>query len=108
MLYNKPAMYHIFDLFAYVNSMECPDDAFKSIMEWALKCFEAGFDFNSKSKTRLRNLNWMYDALHNAEQMLPHLECIELPDPLPNMKSMNEICYDFMPHSCFPFCRIQK
>jgi hypothetical protein len=36
-------------------------------------------------------------ALHNAEQMLPHLEHITLPDPLPNMKSMNVICYDFVP-----------
>jgi hypothetical protein len=39
----------------------------------------------------------MYDALHNAE-MLPHLELIELPDPLCNMKSMNVICYfEFVP-----------
>jgi hypothetical protein len=66
-------------------------------MEWARKCFEAGFDLNPKSKTRLRNLNWMYDALHNAEQMLPHLECIKLSDPLPKMKSMNVIRYDFVP-----------
>jgi hypothetical protein len=39
----------------------------------------------------------MYDALHNAEQMLPHLEHIELPDPLPNVKTLNVICYDFVP-----------
>jgi hypothetical protein len=40
----------------------------------------------------------MYDELHNAEQMLSHLEPIELvPDPLPNMKSMNVICYAFVP-----------
>jgi len=77
-----------------LDAMECPDYAFKAIMEWARKCFEAGFDFNSKCKTRLGNLSWMYDALHNAEQMLPH---IELPDPLPHMKSLNVICYDFVP-----------
>jgi hypothetical protein len=45
----------------------------------------------------------MYDSLHNAEvnaQMLPHLEPIELPEPLLNsMKSMNVICYDFVPQS---------
>jgi hypothetical protein len=36
--------------------------------------------------------------LHNAEQMLPHLEPIELvPDPLPNIKKTNVICYDFVP-----------
>jgi hypothetical protein len=29
--------------------------------------------------------------------MLPHLESIELPDLLPCMKSMNVICYDFVP-----------
>ncbi|MCK7580954.1 MAG: hypothetical protein MZV65_38640 [Chromatiales bacterium] len=87
----------ITSLMYLLDSMECPDYAFKSIMEWARKCFEAGFDFNPKSKTRLGNLNWMYDALHNAEQMLPHLEHIELPDPLSNMKSMNVICYDFVP-----------
>jgi hypothetical protein len=80
-----------------LDAMECPDYGFKATMEWAHKCFEAGFDFNPKSKTRLGNLNWMYDALHNAEQMLPHLEPIELSDPLPNMKSMNVICYDFVP-----------
>jgi hypothetical protein len=39
----------------------------------------------------------MYGALHNAEQMLPHLETIDLPDPLPDMHSMNVICYDFVP-----------
>jgi hypothetical protein len=84
-----------------LDSMVCPDYAFKSIMEWASKYFEAGFDFNPKSKTHLGSLNWMYDALYNAEQMLPHLECIELPDPLPNMKSMNVICYDFVPQLLF-------
>jgi hypothetical protein len=52
-----------------LDEMECPDYAFQSIMEWARKCFEAGFDFNPKFKTRMGNLNWMYDALHNAEQM---------------------------------------
>jgi hypothetical protein len=80
-----------------LDSMECPDYAFKEIMEWARTCFEAGFDFNPKCKTRLGNLKWMYDALHNAEQMLPHLESIQLPDPLPNVNSMNVICYDFVP-----------
>ena len=66
-------------------------------MEWARTCFEVGFDFNPKCKTCLGNLKWMYDALHNAEQMLPHLESIPLPDPLPNVNSMNVICYDFVP-----------
>jgi hypothetical protein len=40
----------------------------------------------------------MYDMLHNVEQMLPHLERIKLPGPLPNMKSINVICScDFVP-----------
>jgi hypothetical protein len=40
----------------------------------------------------------MYDMLHNVEQMLPHLERIKLPDPLPNMKSINVISScDFVP-----------
>jgi hypothetical protein len=56
-----------------LDSMECPDYN-----------FEAGFDYNPKSKTRLGNLNWMYDELHNVGHMLPHLEHIELPDPLSN------------------------
>ena len=80
-----------------LDEMECPDYAFQSIMEWAHKCFEAGFDFNPKFKTCMGNLNWMYDALHNAEQMLQHLEPIQLPDPLPNVKTLNVICYDFVP-----------
>jgi hypothetical protein len=80
-----------------LDAMECPDYAFKAIMEWARKCFEAGFDFNPKSKTRLGNLKWMYDALHNAEQMLPKIKTIILPDALPNMTSMDVICYDFVP-----------
>jgi hypothetical protein len=29
--------------------------------------------------------------------MLPHLEPVELPDPLPNVTTMNVICYDFVP-----------
>ena len=65
-----------------LDAMECPDYGFKSILEWARGCFEAGFDFNPKCKTRLGNLNWMYASIHNAEQMLPHLEPIDL---LPNL-----------------------
>ena len=80
-----------------LDAMECPDYGFQTIMEWARKSFEAGFDFNPKCKTRSGNLKWMYDSLHNADQMLPHLEKIELPDPLPNMKTMDVICYDFVP-----------
>jgi hypothetical protein len=30
--------------------MGCPDYGFKEIMEWARKCFEAGFDFNQNAK----------------------------------------------------------
>jgi hypothetical protein len=48
-------------------------------------------------KTRKGNLNWMYNALINAEQMLPHLKPIKLPDLLPNMKTMNVICYNIVP-----------
>jgi hypothetical protein len=81
-----------------LDEMECPDYAFRTIMDWACKCFVAGFDFNPKCKTHSGNLRWMYDALHNAEQMLPHLELIELLDPLSDMKTINVICYDFMPH----------
>ena len=80
-----------------LDEMECPDYGFKVIMDWARTCFEAGFDFNPKCKTRSGNLKWMYDALHNAEQMLPHLENIKLPDPFPNVKTTNVICYDFVP-----------
>ena len=80
-----------------LDAMECPNYAFKKIMEWVHTCFEVGFDFNLKCKTCLGNLKWMYDALHNAEQMLPHLESIPLPDPLPNVNSVNVICYDFVP-----------
>jgi hypothetical protein len=40
----------------------------------------------------------MYDAFNNAEQMLPHLGSIKLPDPLPIVKTLNVICYDFVPH----------
>jgi hypothetical protein len=56
-------------------------------MEWARKWYEAGFDFNPKCKKRSGNLSWM----------LPHLETIDFPDPLPDMHSMNVICYDFVP-----------
>jgi hypothetical protein len=66
-------------------------------MDWACNCFEAGFDFNPKSKTCLGNLKWMYDSLHNAQQMLPNVISIQLPDPLPDTKSMDDICYDFVP-----------
>jgi hypothetical protein len=77
--------------------MECPDYAFKCIMDWAHNCFEAGFDFNPKSKTRLGNLKWMYDSLHDAKPMLPNVMSIQLPDPLPDTKSTDVICYDFVP-----------
>ena len=84
-------------MYDLLDDMECPDYAFQCIMDWARNCFEAGFDFNPKSKTRLGNLKWMYDSLHNTKQMLPNDVLIQLPDPLPNTKSMNVICYDFVP-----------
>jgi hypothetical protein len=87
----------ITSLMYLLDDMECPDYAFKCIIDWACKCFEAGFDFNPKFKTRLGNLKWMYDSLHNAEQMLPNVMLIQLPDPLPDTKSMGVICYDFVP-----------
>jgi len=49
------------------------------------------------ARLALGNLNWMYESIHNAEQMLPHLEPIDLPEPLRDMTSMNVICYDFVP-----------
>ena len=49
------------------------------------------------ARLALGNLNWMYESIHNAEQMLPHLEPIDLPEPLRDMMSMNVICYDFVP-----------
>ena len=91
-----------------LDAMECPDYGFKSIMEWARKCFEAGFDFNPRCKTRLGNLNWMYSSIHNAEQIMPHLEPIDLPEPLRDMTSMNVICYDFVPQCYSLFCKIRK
>jgi hypothetical protein len=33
-----------------LDAMECPDYAFKAIMEWARKCFEAGFDLIQNAK----------------------------------------------------------
>jgi hypothetical protein len=39
----------------------------------------------------------MYNSLHNAKQMLPNVVLIQLPDPLPDTKSMDVICYDFVP-----------
>jgi hypothetical protein len=80
-----------------LDNMECPDYAFQSIMEWARNCFEADFDFNPKCKTHLANLKWMYNSLHNSNQMLFHIMSIALPDPLPDAKSMDVICYDFVP-----------
>ena len=73
-----------------LDAMECPDYGFRTIMDWARKSFEAGFDSNVKCKTCLANLKWIYAALHNAEQMLPHLESIKLPDPLPNVKTLKK------------------
>jgi hypothetical protein len=88
----------ITSLMYLIDDMECPDYAFKCIMDWAHNCFEAGFDFNPKSKTRLGNLRkWIYSSLHNAKQMLPNVMSIQLPDPLLDRKSMGVICFDFVP-----------
>ena len=97
MFYYQPAMHYILDVLA--DSMECPDYAFQEIMEWAHKCYyEAGFDFNPKCKHAW--VIWLGCTMHyimQPEQMLPHLEPVELPDPLPYVKTMNVICYDFVP-----------
>jgi hypothetical protein len=90
-----------------LDAMECPDYGFQTIMEWARKSFEAGFDFNPKCKTRLGILKWMYHSLHNPKQMVPHLESLELPDPLPNVKTMDVIAMTLC-LSCSPFCKTKK
>ena len=66
-------------------------------MGWACTSFKAGFDFNPQCTTQLGNLKWMYDSLHNSRQMLPHLEPIVLPEPLPYADKLDVICYDFVP-----------
>ena len=38
-----------------LDSMECPDYAFRAIMEWAHDSYAAGFDFNPKCKSRSGN-----------------------------------------------------
>jgi hypothetical protein len=80
-----------------LDSMECPDYAFRAIMDWAHESYAAGFDFNPKCKSRSGNLKWMFESIHNAKQMLPHLTKIHLPDPLPDCETMEVICYDFVP-----------
>jgi hypothetical protein len=87
----------ITSLIYLLDDMECPDNAFKCIMDWARNCSEAGFDFNPKSKTGLGNLKWIYNSLHNAKQMLPYVMLIQIHDPLPDTKSMDVICFDFVP-----------
>ena len=39
-----------------LDSMECPDSAFRAIMDWVHESFAAGFDFNPKCKSCLGNL----------------------------------------------------
>jgi hypothetical protein len=46
----------ITSLMYLLDDMECPEYAFQFIMDWAHNFFEAGFDFNPKSKTCLGNL----------------------------------------------------
>jgi hypothetical protein len=76
-------------------------------MEWARNCFEVGFDFNPKPKTRLANLKWMYNSLHNLEQMMPSVVSIQLADPLPDVKSMDVIAMTLC-HSYCQFCKTKK
>jgi hypothetical protein len=62
---------------------------------------------------RSGNLTWMYNALYNAEQMLPHLEPVELPDPyLPNVDWWVSVYFEacsfngkFFPEDNYP-CKV--
>ena len=92
-----PSQKAVTSLMLLLDSMQCPDYAFEKIMEWARTSFQAGFDFNPQCTTRLGNLKWMYGSLHNSSKMLPHLETIVLPDPLPYASKLDVICYDFVP-----------
>jgi hypothetical protein len=38
----------------------------------------------------------MYGSLHNARQMLLHIETIQLPMKMVNMDTLDIICYDFV------------
>jgi hypothetical protein len=82
MFHHQPAMCYIFDVL--LDAIKFPDYGFEGIMDGQINVLE----------------NWMYNALHNAEQMLPNLEPIKLPDPLPNEKTMNVICYIHPSSSC--------
>jgi hypothetical protein len=88
---------YITSLIHILDEMECPDYAFQHVMDWAHTSYQAGFDFSPKCKTQLGNLRWMYDIIYNCEQMLPDLERIDLPDSMPTMKTMDVICYGFVP-----------
>jgi hypothetical protein len=79
-----------------LDQMEAPDYAFQSIMKWASECYQEGFDFNPRSKTCKANISWMYHSIHNATSMMPTTRQINLPEPLPSMKTMGVICYDFV------------
>ena len=78
-----------------LDDMEAPDYAFQSIMQWAQECYLDGLNFNP-SMTHKANLTWMYKSIHNSKHMLPHLEKITLPDPLPRISTMDVICYNFV------------
>ena len=85
----------VVNLLYLLNKMEAPDYVFQSIMEWAHECLHEGFDFNP-CMTQKANIAWMYNSIHNAKHMLPFPWTIKLLDALPNMETMDVICYDFV------------
>ncbi len=53
-----------------------------------------GFDFNPKATSRKASTQWMYQALEQSHQQLPHVISINLED---HDAVQDIVCFDFVP-----------
>ena len=66
----------IWKLLVILDSMECPDYAFESIMQWAAEFHHAGYNFAPKAKTRNANIAKFYNMIDGSHNMLPTVSTV--------------------------------
>ena len=69
----------IIDLMAIQDRHNLPDYVYTEVFDWARKHFRNGFDFNTRTKSRKANLNWIKARMDPNKSLQPHTSIVKLP-----------------------------
>ena len=84
----------VVDLLSILNDANVPDYLFESIMKWARKYHDAGFDFCPPQRDRRGNLKWIAQHLECNHGIQPRIATVQLPGA-PGI-TLDCVVYDFV------------